>query len=70
MKALFEIEGYHVVLPHIQNIYPVEKELDHFYWGFKYTSQVFEYFSYRTEEEAKKVHDLFVEALNEYLVKK
>ena len=66
MPATFEIDGYHVVLPHIQNVYPVEKELDHYYWGFKYISQVFEYFSYREKNEAEKVHAAFTEALNQY----
>jgi len=64
--ATFEIEGYHAVLLHVQNVYGVEKELDYWFWGFKYTSQVFEYFSYRTLEEAQKVHDEFIEAINLY----
>jgi len=66
MEALFEIQGYHAVLAHIQNVYPVEKELDYWFWGFKYTSQIFEYFSYHTKAEAKKVHDEFIFALNQY----
>ncbi len=66
MKATFKIEGYRAVLPHVQNVYGVEKELDHWFWGFKYISQVFEYFSYRTKEEAQGRHDSFIAALDEY----
>ena len=66
MPATFEIEGYHAVLPHVQNVYPVEKYKFYYEWGFKYTSSIFEFFSYETEEEAQKVHDEFVSALNLY----
>uniref|UniRef100_A0A6M3JGI8 Thiol oxidase n=1 Tax=viral metagenome TaxID=1070528 RepID=A0A6M3JGI8_9ZZZZ len=66
MSATFEIDGYHVVLPHIQNVYPVEKELNYYHWGFKYLSQVFEYFSYQTKDEAEKIHNAFIKALNQY----
>ena len=66
MKTLFEIDGYHVVLSKIQNVYPVEMELNYYYWGFKFTSQIFEYFSYLTKEEADKAHDAFIDALNIY----
>jgi len=69
MKALFEIEGYHAVLPHVQNVYPVQKDEHNWYWGFKYKSQIFEFLYYKNEKEAEKIHDKFIEALNSYWLK-
>lgn len=51
MKALYEIEGYGIVLAQVQNYYPVEEDKPNmFNWGFKYLSGVFEYFYYSDEE--------------------
>ena len=66
MKSIFEIEGYHVVLEYVQNVYPVGKDKFYWEWGFKYCSGIFEFFSYKTKGEAVKVHDNFVEAINSY----
>ncbi len=66
MGSVFKIEGYHAVLPHVQNVYPVEKEKFYWGWGFKYCSGVFEFFSYKTKGDAQKIHDLFLKALNSY----
>ena len=66
MSAVFEIDGYLAVLPHVQNIYPVEQDKFYWCWGFKYTSGVFEYFMYQSEKEALKIHDSFIDALNLY----
>lgn len=66
MLATFEIEGYHVVLPYVQNIYPVEKQKLCYEWGFKYTTGIFESFSYKTKKEAQEIHDGFISALNLY----
>jgi len=67
MKSTFQIDNrYHAVLPHVQNVYSVEEEKFYWTWGFKYCSGVFEFFSYKTEEEVQKVHSLFVAALDLY----
>ena len=64
MKALFEIDGYHVVLSYVQNVYPVEKDKFYYGWGFKYINGIFEFFSYKTRKEAIQIHDAFINALN------
>ena len=64
MEALFEIDGYHAVLAHVQNVYPVEKDRFLYEWGFKYTTGIFEFFSYETKKEAAQSHDAFIKALN------
>ena len=66
IPATFEIKGYHVVLPCVQNVYPAEKYEFYYEWGFKYISGVFEFFSYKTKKEAQKAYDDFVLALNLY----
>ncbi len=67
MKALFEIDDrYHAVLPHVQNVYSVEKEKFYWIWGFKYKSGVFEFFNYKTKKDAQKVHDAFIKALDDF----
>ena len=66
LQTLFEIDGYHVVLNHVQNVYPAAKEKFYYEWGFKYITGVFEFFSYETMEEAQEVHDKFVIALNSF----
>lgn len=65
-QTLFEIDGYHVVLNHVQNVYPVEKEKFYYVWGFKYVTGIFEFFSYKTKKEAREVHDKFVVTLDSY----
>ncbi len=44
--SLFEVDGYHIVLAHVQNVYPVEKDKFYYEWGFKYTTGIFEFFTY------------------------
>ena len=70
MKTLFEIDGYHVILENIQNVYPVEKDKKNWIWGFKFKSQIFEFFYYETKKEAEKVHDAFITALELYSLMK
>ena len=69
MPTVFEIDGYHVVLHHVQNIYPVEPDKFYWHWGFKYISGVFEFFIYQSKEDADKIHDAFLNALNLYWTK-
>ena len=66
MQTLFEIDGYHVVLNYVQNVYPVEKDKFYYEWGFKYTTGIFEFFSYKTKKEAIQIHNAFVKALNAF----
>ena len=53
MKSTFSIDGYLAVIPHIQNVYPPEKDRVGWCFGFKYVSGIFEYFTYRTLSEAQ-----------------
>lgn len=67
LKSVYEIDGYGVVLPMVQNYYPVENnDAGGFYWGFKYTSGVFEYFQYADEGKAKLERDRFIVALDSW----
>lgn len=66
-SAIHEIDGYGVVLPKVQNYYPVESNGGGGYcWGFKYDSGVFEYFQHVTEEAAEAERRLFVAALDHW----
>ncbi len=71
MQNIHEVDGYGIVLAHVQNYYPVEEcgcnAQGVFSWGFKYTSGVFEYFHYTNEGDAEEARDSFVHALNNYL---
>ena len=64
MQTLFEIDRYHVVLNYVQNVYPVGKDKFYYEWGFKYTTGIFEFFSYKTRKEAIQIQDAFIKALN------
>lgn len=68
MTSTFEVDGYGIILPQVQNYYPVEKciKIDRYYWGFKYISGIFEYFYYVTESEAEYERKCFITALNNY----
>lgn len=63
----FKIDGYHVVLSKIRNVYPVasynEKETL-FEWGFKYDDGFYEQFIYDKKDNANRDHDKFVTALS------
>ncbi len=70
-NAIHEINGYGVVLPQVQNVYPVERDKCGCpFWGFKYLSGVFEYFNYKYEHDAKRERNMFIDALNQYWNKK
>ena len=69
MKALFEVDGYHIVLVHVQNVYPVEKYKFYYEWGFKYTTGIFEFFAYKTKKEAVQIHNAFLDALDNFWAK-
>ena len=65
--CLFEIDGYGIVLPQVQNYYPAEEDKPGmFCWGFKYTSGIFEFFYYATLAEAEQSREAFKTALNDY----
>ena len=64
-SAIYEIDGYGIVLPMVQNYYPVEDNgAGGFEWGFKYTSGVFEYFQYKNRGNADDTRMQFITALN------
>lgn len=67
MNALFTFENYTAVIPHIQNVYGPERDRN-VGWcvGFKYQSQVFEFWSFRTIREARKVHAALLAAVDQY----
>jgi len=62
-KHLYEIDGYGVVLPKVQNYYPVEEIDVGWQWGFKYDSGVFESFQYKAEKIACSERWKFIKAL-------
>ena len=66
MKSTFSIEGYLAVIPHIQNVYPPEKEKTGWTFGFKYTSGVFEFFTFKTLGKARKEYNRLAQAIDEY----
>lgn len=69
MISTFEIRGYGIVLPQVQNYYPIEIDEDAnciYSWGFKYVSGVFEYFHYSTAQRAELDRNNFIEALENY----
>jgi hypothetical protein len=68
MNSTHEIDGYGIVLPQVQNYYPVEKciKTDRYYWGFKYLSGIFEFFYYVNESEAQHDRGQFIEAINNH----
>lgn len=68
LSAIHEIEGYGIVLPLVQNYYPVEKDAGIWCWGFKYKTGVFEYFHHQTKEVATAQRSLFVAALEEWYI--
>ena len=69
-KTLFSIDGYLAVIPHIQNVYPPEKDR-HIGWcfGFKYESGVFEFFTYKTIKEARSNYERLAQAIDKYYKK-
>lgn len=65
LSAVYEINGYGIVLPLVQNYYPVEdNEAGGFCWGFKYASGVFEFFHYKQKTRAERERGSFIFALN------
>lgn len=65
--SLHEIDGYGVVLPLVQNYYPVEDNgAGGFCWGFKYASGVFEYFQHAERQDAETQRQQFVFALDSW----
>lgn len=67
-SALYAFKGYSAVIPHLQNVYGPEQEngVPVWFFGFKYTSGVFEYFSFATQEEAEVEHRKLLEAITAY----
>lgn len=70
VKATYEIRGYGIVLPKVQNYYPVEETETGWAFGLKYDSGVFEFFDFKTESEAAEIRRRFIEALNEAITGK
>lgn len=66
MKSIFNIKGYIAVIPHIQNIYPPEKDNGVWSFGFKYISGVFEYFNFKTLQQARNEYNRLAQAVNDY----
>ena len=67
LKSIFSMDGYLAVIPHIQNVYPPEKDrLGHWEFGFKYTSGVFEFFSFKTCREARSNYERLAQAIDGY----
>lgn len=66
MRSLYMIEGYGAVIQHIQNIYPPEKTRVGWQFGFKYTSGIFEFFSYKTLNEAREHYNKLGKAIEEF----
>ena len=69
-KATFKIDKYRAVIPHIQNMYLPQKDQIMWYWGFKYKSQVFEFFYYTTLQDAKYDCERLAQAIEDYWIKK
>ena len=69
MKATFSIEGYLAVIPHIQNVYPPEKDKVGWTFGFKYKSNVFEFFTFKTLKTARQEYNRLAKAINDYWLK-
>ena len=67
-SALYTFKGYSAVIPQLQNVYGPEQEdgVSSWFFGFKYTSGVFEYFSFSTLEEAEAEHRKLCEAISFY----
>ncbi len=63
-SALHEVNGYGIVLPLVQNYYPVEEDAGVFCWGFKYKTGIFEFFYCETEAKANSQRQEFVRALD------
>lgn len=60
---------YSAVIPMIQNVYaplPEEHKGCGWYWGFKFSSGIFEYFNLPTREEACREHERLLVAIDEY----
>lgn len=68
MEAIYEIDGYGIVLAQVQNYYPVEydEKIRAYSWGFKYISGVFEYFHYSKKLMAESQREKFIDVLNSY----
>ena len=68
-NSVFSIEGYLAVIPHIQNVYPPEKDKIGWTFGFKYTSGVFEFFTFKTLSEVRAHYNRLSGAINSYYSK-
>lgn len=66
MKSTFSVDGYLAVIPHIQNVYPPEKEKVGWCFGFKYTSGMYEFFTYKTLQEAQIQYKKLAQAIDSY----
>ena len=70
MKALYRFEDYSAVIPLIQNVYAPEQDRDvGWCFGFKYTSGVFEFFTFKQYSEALREHDRLIAAIEAYWCK-
>ena len=63
-SSLHEVNGYGIVLPLVQNYYPVEEDAGVFCWGFKYKTGIFEFFYSETEPSANAQRQEFIRALD------
>ncbi len=65
-NSVFSINGYLAVIPHIQNVYPPEKDRVGWAFGFKYTSGVFEFFTFKHLQETRLHYGRLADAINSY----
>ncbi len=67
MKALYRFEDYSAVIPLIQNVYAPERDRNvGWCFGFKYTSGVFEFFTFKKRSDASAEHDRLITAIEYY----
>ena len=68
--ALFVIRGFVVVVPHVRNVYPVEKTDTGWEWGFKFADGFYEQFAYLKEQDAAEDRAALLKALSDYFGRK
>jgi len=64
-KTIFEIDGFIIILDYVRCVYPVEPEKSGTGWffGFKFSDGFYECFNFKTEVEAKNVHDELIQTI-------
>lgn len=64
--GVFLIRGFVIVLAHVRNVYPVEKSVTGYSWGFKFTDGFYESFDYKSKADAEDERKAFTLALADY----